>query len=213
MADHSPVRILFIAPDAVGIDSNPEIRDISSRRSVQVTVLSGEVTHRDVYTASRDGYDVLHFVAHGGEEGVILSNGALMTYTEIAQTARIAGARLIFFNSCDTGKPASYVVSHGVTWAVFGNVPIPDVAAWQYPNGFYQKLTNMEPHTIAHALRVADNGSGDYGYTISLDTLLHLIEEGKESLAIPMRPWQLAVMAVVMAIATIITIYAVAWGT
>lgn len=208
-----PVRILFIAPNSEGLDSQPEIRDISSRRHIQVTVLNGVVGSRDIYTHAREGYDVLHFVAHGGEEGVLLSDGSTLTYQEIAQIARLSHAKILFFNSCETGKPASYVVHHGVLWAIFGNIQIEDATAWQHPIGFYNSLVNLEPQTIANALRIADNSSGDYGYTISLQYLLQLIEQRESIAAYELKSWQVVFIGFALLISTIMSIVVLASGS
>lgn len=208
----APVRILFIAPDAAGVDSQPEMRDISSRKHTQVTVLSGPVTARDIYVHARDGYDILHFVAHGGEEGVGLSAGVVFSYQEVAQAARIASAKIVFFNSCETGKPASYVVHHGVLWAIFGNIQIPDATAWQHPNGFYSSLTDLSPATIVRSLRVADNASGDYGYTISLEHLLDLLLNRKEPSDITFKAWQVWLVFAVIAVSIALSVVAITWG-
>lgn len=209
----APVRILFVAPNSEGLDSQPEIRDISSRRHIQITVLNGVVTSRDIYTHARDGYDVLHFVAHGGEEGVALSDDSILTYQEIAQIARLARTQIIFFNSCQTGKPASYVVHHGVLWAIFGNISIEDSTAWQHPIGFYSSLVNLEPKTIANALRIADNSSGDYGYTISIQYLLELINKQEQSSAYELKSWQLAFIGFSLLVSTIVSILVLASGS
>ena len=189
-----PVRILFVAPDDDKLDSQPEIRDISSRRHIQVTLLNGPVTARDIYTHARDGFDVLHFVAHGGADGIQLSDRTQLSYQDIAQIARLAQARIIFFNSCETGKPASYVVHHGALWSIFGNIALDDASAWQHPIGFYNSLVDLEPQTVAKALRIADNASGDYGYTISLEYLLDLLQTRMQPVSYTLHTWQLGVI-------------------
>lgn len=207
-----PVRILFIAPQMDGLDSQPEIRDISSRRHIQVMVLNGQVSSRDIYSHAREGFDVIHFVAHGGEEGICLSDNYLLSYQEIAQIAKLANTKIIFFNSCETGKPASYVVHHGVLWAIYGNIEIADDTAWQHPMGFYSSLHNLKPETVVNALRIADNASGDYGYTISLQYLLNLLQERNEPALYTFKPWQVILIGLTFVVSVLLMLIVVFIG-
>lgn len=169
------LRILLVAPEQNGIDSIPELRAITAAH--QTTVMNGKVTVRDVYQEARQGaYHVIHWATHAHDRVLQLSAGETLSPEDLAQIGRMAGAQLMFFNSCRSGLLASYAVAHGIPFAVYANVDLPDAEAWKMPSAFYHRLAEQatrEGHTrdYAAAFVHADNGLGLYGFAGSPKTM------------------------------------------
>lgn len=202
------VRVLVIAPDQPDITSVPEIREISSRLNLQTTILNGPVTCQDVFRYCKDRYDILHFVTHGGDEGLELSDG-LMLAQDIAQAARVARASMVFMNTCDSAKLAGYIVSHGVLWSLQGNDRIKESDAWKVMLAFYSSLDGIEPAQVVAAMRVAFDGTGSYGHTVSLEFLADVIESSQWSKA-QLENWQIFVIAVIATLTVILALSIIA---
>lgn len=162
------LRILLVAPEQPHIDAIPELRAITSLH--QVMVLSGRVTAHDVYQeARRASYHIVHFATHALDRILALSDGESFTPEDVAQVGQMAGCELVFFNTCRSGLLASYTVRHGVTYAVFANIEVPDKEAWKMPSAFYEFLADQAdgPADYATAFYRADPGQGVYGLALS----------------------------------------------
>lgn len=162
------LRILLIAPELPGIDAVPELRTIASRH--QVMPLTGAVSARDIYQHARDrSYHVLHFATHSHDELVVLSNGETFTPEDVASVGKLAGAELVFFNSCRSGLLANYAVRHGLSYAVYANIDLPDTNAWKMPSSFYDFLFDQPEGAADYAAAFyrADSGDGIHGLSIS----------------------------------------------
>lgn len=187
------MRILLIAPNVQpAIDAVPEIRSITSLH--QVTVIHETVTTRDIYqTAQRGNYDIIHFATHGG------------TYKaeDILNVARVANAQLVFLNACNTGRIASYLVAHGIPYAISTNVELADMEAWKVPLSFYEFLARQEHHSdvlnYPAAYSQADSGDGDYSLSVSVERISTMAKLSKriEELELKMN---IAIVLLVVAI-------------
>ena len=159
------MRVLLIVPTVQpAIDTVPEIRTITALH--QVTVINGSVTIRELYqVAQRGNYEIIHFGTHGS------------TYTaeDILSIARVGGAHLVFLNACHTGRIASYLVAHGIPYAISTNVELSDTEAWKMPLAFYEYLVRQEHHgeVVSHPLAYgqADSGDGDYSLSVSIERI------------------------------------------
>jgi len=161
------VRVLLIAPDQRDLNTVPEIRIITQKH--HVTLLNGVVTAEDVYAACRIiRFQVIHFATHSNAELVALSGVETLAADDIAQLDRMTGAECIVFNSCLSGKLASYCVAHGASYCIYSNVNLPDNDAWKFPAAFYDALSNGHSRDVVGSFAVADSGSGDYGLAVSL---------------------------------------------
>lgn len=159
------MRVLLIVPTVQpAIDTVPEIRSITSLH--QVTVVNGDVSIRELYQiAQRGNFDVIHFGTHGG------------TYQaeDILSLARVASASLVFLNACSTGRVASYLVAHGISYAISTNVELADMQAWKVPLSFYEYLARQEHagevlnYPVAYSQ--ADSGDGDYSLSVSVERI------------------------------------------
>ena len=159
------MRILLVAPQFGDINSIPEIRSLTELHSVHV--LSGKVTYSDLLeAASSSRRDIIHFATHSDSQRVQLSDAEL-TPEAVSQVARLCGARLVFFNSCESSRHAAMLVRNGVEFAIHTTYAIPDALAWQMPFTFYQHLHAQEKSgntiDIPAAFLSADSGDGSYG--------------------------------------------------
>lgn len=189
------MRVLVIAPDQPGIDTLPEIRSIQRRH--HMSILGGVVKPQDIYDACRDTrFDVHHYATHSGPQGALLSEGVLFTAEDIAQVARMKDTETIFFNSCESGRLASYAVRHGVRYAIHTNIDLLDGDAWKPAMTFYGYLENGHSRDIVGAFVVADSGDGDYGLQISPPYILDLQKQA--SAAILPRPGTVVISQVQM---------------
>ena len=119
-------------------------------------------------------FQVIHFATHSDSNGVLLSNGELLTAQDVAQLARITEAMCIFFNSCLSGRLAAYAVRHGVRFCVYTNVNLIDDEAWKAPAAFYDSLQNGHSNDVVGAYIVSDNGDGTYGLDVSPEWLVEI---------------------------------------
>lgn len=177
------MRILVIAPEQSNLHTFPEVRVITA--SNYVNLLIEDVTKQAIYEAVRtQQYDIIHFATHAIEQndGTVdclqLSspvrafkpsdpvieqqpahgNYECLTQEEVAQVCRAAGARLVFFNACNTAGMAAYVVRHGTPYAIYTTKRLPDNLAWMMPATFYSRLAamqaTMQPTPIAAAITI-----------------------------------------------------------
>lgn len=201
------LRILLVAPSVQGLHTSAEVRDLSALH--RVTVLSEQVTARDVYQAARGGYDVIHFATHSDEYRVKLSDQESLMDHDLLQVARIAGAKCIVFNSCSAGRLAHYLIGHEVPLAVHTNRALQDEDAWKFPLGFYQaidRLGNSKPEAYVRAFASANDGEGLYGLGIAPELALAWATgasnfAGMQRVKFSRRQW------VVLAVATVIVIW------
>lgn len=167
------MRILVVAPDQPGLNTRREVRQI--QRKHHMSILDGTVTPEDIYQACREtAFDIHHYATDSGAEGVKLSDGVLFGPDEIAGVARIRETPCLFFNSCYSGKIASYAVRHGVRYAVHTNIELKDSEAWKPAVGFYESLQNGHGKDYVGAYIVADSGDGDYGLNVDPEYLVEL---------------------------------------
>lgn len=156
----------MISPDVSGIDSIFEVRRLQMWHDI--SILNGDVSVEDVYRACQEkAFDVIHFAAHGGPDGVMLSNGVLLTTEDIAQALRLRETRGLFLSACQTGTVASYAVRHGAQWAISSEVDLPDNTAWKLAAAFYGHQRNGHSKDFVGAYLLADSGDGEYALHIS----------------------------------------------
>jgi hypothetical protein len=160
------VRVLIVAPDSPHIDSIVEVRRIQTWHDC--SVLYGTVTVEDIFRLCQEkAFDVLHFAAHGGPDGIQLSNNVVLTDEDIAQAVRLRETKGVFLNSCRTGRIASYVVRHGATWAISSEIDLPDNVAWKLASAFYGHQRNGASKDFVGAYVLADSGDGEYSLAVN----------------------------------------------
>lgn len=166
------MRILIIAPSDTGyaeLDTIPEVQAIQEKHTT--FVLSGrDTTYEKVFdTARRWRCDAVHVAGHSDENGVPLSGGGKLSADDLAMICRLCHATMIMFNSCYSGKLASYCVRHGVAFAFFANVKITDSQAWRYALGFYNSIENGNSGNVLGAYKIAASDDGLIGWTMNPD--------------------------------------------
>lgn len=167
------LRVLLIAPDVANLDASPEIKSITNLNWVQAHVLTRHISAREVYDAVDDGrYDVIHFATHSTSD-IMALNGDRLSPQDIGQIAKLGQAKLVFFNSCESGKFASYLVQRGIEFAVFANIKIEDSQAWKVPYLFYcfldEQIESTGVYSFPKAFYDAVDSTGNYGITSAYD--------------------------------------------
>ena len=102
--------VLIIAPTHTDLpNATAEVAAIE--RWHDVRLVSGTVRDSDIADAVEDGpYDVIWWVTHGSDQGVLLSDGWL-SIDGVGQYLRTSGAKLCILNTCESEQIALRVVS------------------------------------------------------------------------------------------------------
>lgn len=105
-------RILVIAPDTDGVDLPKMTIEIGAiQRYHDATVLRGNVRDQDIAAAVVENeFDILWFITHGNDEGVLLSDGMLST-TALIQYVRADDTQLCVLNTCASEQVAIELAS------------------------------------------------------------------------------------------------------
>jgi len=169
------MRILLIAPEQPGINSDPEVRYISAMHRVHV--LAGRVSAQNLYEACQHNtYEILHIVDHNAQgvdretpSKIPLSNGESLDAQDIVELAQACNAQGIFLNTCNSSFYASYAVRRGVNFSVFTTLEIRDNSAWKAPLVFYSALEQQEKAGTVdfYAAYLSLSDDGVYGWTSS----------------------------------------------
>lgn len=167
-----------MSPDFVGADTAGELAGIMAVH--QVEFLYEHVTQKRLFdVCGSRKFDVIHFLTHGGPDGVVVESNELLDPDDIAMLCRMCGARLVFFNSCSTARPATYITRHGVPFSIFATIDIPMSEAWQRPAAFYRACQDASDEAILSALLIADGGDARYSHVIRPEVFLDYIREVK----------------------------------
>lgn len=136
------MRVLIVAPsvpDLPALATNTEIDSIAPEHDTDI--VSGDVSHlRLLNRTERQHYDIIHFLAHGSEKGVMLTDG-IMTPKDLAQLARHTRAKLIFLNACSSTVPGQFLVDAGIPAAIVQNRDADDKESVRIAAYFYAELT------------------------------------------------------------------------
>lgn len=211
------MRILVVSPDVAGVDAIAEVRRLQMWHDI--SILNGNVSVEDVYRACQEkAFDVIHFAAHGGPDGVMLSNGVLLATNDIAQALRLRETKGLFLSACQTGRVASYCVSHGARWAISSEVNLADETAWKLAAAFYGHQRNGHSKDFVGAYLLADSGDGEYALHISPAWVQELQQTAAMAAAMPHNAlpltrreaimWAGALLAASTALATLINLWA-----
>lgn len=170
------MRVLLIAPNQSGIDSIPEIRNISELH--RTFVLNGHVTCKDVYAAAKSGnFDAIHFATHLVNEDnrlktLALSASEVLTLDDVVQVVKLAKASLVFFNLCLAARFGSYISRRTNASCVYTTIELEDAEAWKLPLGFYEETAKQEilaktqvVFNYKDVFDSVDDESGIYGWS------------------------------------------------
>ena len=155
----------------------PEISRISELH--QTHVLPDPVSLQDIYSAvQHNHYDVVHIAGHTVEkltqlDQIQLNDDEVLTLDAASQIVKIAGAKLVFFNTCISARFAAYLVRHtskeiGV---IFSTVNVLDYEAWRLPVAYYEQLRRLPEEPGLFEMRKIFysivNGRGVYDWASS----------------------------------------------
>lgn len=176
-------RVLFIAPSDSGLDVAPEI-DSLAELGYTARALQGVVTAERVFGAVRNAqFSVLHFACHADDAGVMLSQGAVFDIDSILQVARMAAAKIVFLNGCETSVIGQTLVDENVPVAIVAMREIRDDLAKQTAQAFYKHLaTSGDAHEAYKASKPASRGLyqwlADGGYqSLLLEPIMRKLNE------------------------------------
>lgn len=143
------MRVLLILPES---DLNTEHEMQWIGRTFHTETL------RDVTVASLFEYvngrqfDVLHFGAHGSDDGIQLSHNSILDMVDLARIARAVGARLVYLNSCSSARLAQYLVDQDVPAVIATTANVSDRVAWSTAILFYQAMQTSDDFYTAFDL-------------------------------------------------------------
>lgn len=154
------MRVLIVAPDVPTLPPLATAVEIDSIAPGHRTdIVSGDVSQsRLVNRAERQIYDIIHFVAHGDESGVMLTDG-IMSPKDIAQLARHTRTKLVFLNACKSTIPGQYLVDNGIPATIVQNREADDRESVRIASYFYNELT-VNNNDLRKAYNVANPHDG-----------------------------------------------------
>ena len=106
------MNILLVAPEHPDLPfMGAEVAAVSNQHDA--VRLVGVVRDSDIAQAVQEGpYDLVWIASHGGDQGVLLSDG-MLSIAGVGQYLRTSGARLCFINTCDSENVALSIISSG----------------------------------------------------------------------------------------------------
>lgn len=106
------MRILVVAPEHHDLP-NAVVEIAAIRRHHDAVPVVGTVRDDDIARAIEEGpFDIVWFVSHGSEEGVLLSDG-MLSIDGVGQYLRASGASLCILNTCDSERVALSIIANG----------------------------------------------------------------------------------------------------
>jgi hypothetical protein len=152
------MKILLVAPrhpDLSQIDN--EVQDIINSGN-QVTPLLGEVTHAILLRATYEGdFDVLWLCTHGGEDGVLLSDGPLNV--RLLSGIVRESFQLVVINSCTSIQLANNIHQNTGCRVVCTITDVEDKEAYQVGAIFANLLADSG---VVDAYNTAKTGNPNY---------------------------------------------------
>lgn len=143
-----PLQILFIAANPPSSSDLPELdweseTDWLGGTSHQIVYLLGDVTlSRLLQATAGRRFDIVHIAAHGGESGVMLTEGEYPPES-LLRLVKSVRARLVFLNACHTPFLAQFLIDRGVPNVVAYTKPILDHEAISVAVYFYRELEDL----------------------------------------------------------------------
>jgi hypothetical protein len=169
------ISVLLIAPSSANLDTDNEISYITSLEHLRVRILPGNISVKDFFSAAQGNYDIVHFAVHSTNtpQPLIKINGEYLTPGDVTRFLRLTRAKLVFFNSCDSGIFATYATQEAVDWSIFTNRELPDAEAWKMPILFYEcinrQIAEREVVNFPKAYKYAATNDATYGITANYE--------------------------------------------
>lgn len=108
-------------------------------------------------------YDAAHWLGHADDGGFYLPNGEQLSQERIQRICVDAGARMVFLNSCESGRIGQYLVNNKIAVALSYAVPVMDKDGILNSLRFYTALARSnDPFEdgLREAYTAADPGDG-----------------------------------------------------
>lgn len=188
---HRVLLIILNPPGMAEISYREEIRWISQTFHTEILsrdTLGRPVTASAIFSRTNGRiFDIIHIAGHGGPEGVLLEDNALLSMDELSRLARTREAELLILNTCSSGVLAQYCIDTGVPAVLAYNSETPDVEAWSIIIAFYDVLLKnggdltdayhiAKPRNGRLSLWLPYNGVGERAMQPVLDELGHIRE-------------------------------------
>lgn len=93
------MRVLLVAPDSSMEYGRVEVDRVVT--ALRPTLISGAVTVSRLLDV-REGHKCVWFIAHGGEDGIELSDGVMMSLGVLGSVVSAQGASLVVLNTCES---------------------------------------------------------------------------------------------------------------
>lgn len=164
------LRVLLVAPEA-GLEYGPALVEAITNSALSVHSMQGKITLR-AFTdeCNRGPWDLLWIVAHGNDEGFLLSDG-LLRAAGLVQLTR-GRFRTIYLNSCSSLKPALMLIRNKDD---YGNAPdvictlslLPDITSYLTGTRFVEELASAGNPRRAYD-RAAPGDNDNYLYLAGL---------------------------------------------
>jgi hypothetical protein len=158
------LTVLVIAPTS-NLSLHEEIAAIATNHNA--IMLQGEVTQTDIRQAlyRHDFFDCLWFACHGGEAGIELGVGRILTALEIIQFVNVSRASLVVMNSCATEDLALQIASNGKTDVIYARGNTTNGEAVQLASLLARELTANQ--TYQEAFDIVKPPSGVYHHILA----------------------------------------------
>lgn len=120
MMERIRLRVLVIAPEDPNLP-DVDIEILAIKQLHEVVLVSGTVREVDIADAIRreEPFDVIWWVAHGGAEGIQLSDRAVLKIDGVTQYVTASHARLCVLNSCSSEDSARRIVVGGTAAIIY----------------------------------------------------------------------------------------------
>lgn len=178
------MHILIIAPTST-LASNVEIDSIAPAHETDI-VADNVTLVRLMNRVKQKQYDILHFISHGGKDGLALSNNEVADREDIARMAKHTKARLVFLNACDSQRVGQYLVDVGIPAAIAHDREVMDDDAIQIAGYFYNELA-VNGGDMKSAYSVANPRDGTFSWLSNgnyrdplLQEIIALRQEGNQ---------------------------------
>lgn len=149
-------RTIVIAPKTDLVLVQAEVSAVINRLGAQI--LDGEIDADDVLEKLDEQWDIIWFAAHGDENGIHLSKGAILTASRLTSFIRTAGATLVVFNTCSSYQVAQTIYNELLIDFVCTIRRIPDEEAFFTGKQFAIHLARGKtPHEAYLAARSGGN--------------------------------------------------------
>jgi hypothetical protein len=132
-------RVLVVAPETDLVMVSAEVMNVVNALGAKI-LQHPESNVYGLLNMINEPFDILWFATHGDENGIYLSEGELLSTSELTTVVRAAGARLTVLNTCSSRPVALTIHDELQTEFVCTIKPVPDRTAFITGTIFARKL-------------------------------------------------------------------------